>query len=413
MFSFSSAVSLTLLNLVRMFLPIFIQPLVIKMYGLDEFAFYVFFLALIPLCSVIFDYGFSYTCVRDFSEISDAEEKVNYFNDVLFCKLLNALLCFPIIATALYFSSFYFSLYNIFVCFFIALSFAISPVWYYQSIGKLTYATYIEIVFLVLSIPFLFFVSELNFGVDIFLIMQASFRLLGYIILYYKINNELKFFSIAPRERNRLENIKIIYIKGSGVFFFRLITSSYVSAYPIILSFLVSPKSFAIYMVADRLFRAGIGLLNPMSQILYANNVKLKNNRNAHGIYVIKSIFLMSILGLIGLLFTYLFSEKIILSLFGEEFKMSIQILSLLSILFPVMAVSNILGIHYHIVIGKERLLNIFLIFGAIVCISLLWVVDEEKIVTLSSPILFSEFAIFFLLLVSYAYHNTSWGARG
>lgn len=394
-----------ILNFIKLFSPLLVQPFVAENYGVNGFSIYVYMISMIPFLSIIFDYGFAYSSVRKISRIKEGAERYKYFKVITVAKLVNSIVCIPILMLLMSLSNIELGLIHFFTSILLVLSFSLSPAWFFQSIDKLDLATFVEVIFIVISILIIYLVIAPKFDVVIVIWAQIICRILSYVYLYLYSLKLLKNRDVDCSIS--FSYFKEVYREGFGIFSFRVLTSVYVSGFPMLLSMILSPSVFAIFMAAERIFRAGQGVLNPVSQILFAKSVKFVPNSCSHISFLNFALIVMGGLGVTGLVLTHISSEFLILTLFGTEFSHSIQILNDLSVMYPILAINSVLGLKYLVPLGKEKQLNIVLFLASLLCIILLLVVYLfQGNNNYYYPVVISEYFISFLLLALFFYYK-------
>jgi PST family polysaccharide transporter len=151
---------------------------------------------------------------------------------------------------------------------------------------------------------------------------------------------------------------------GVQVFLFRGAVSLYTTANVLLLGMLARPEAVGYFAAAEKLVKAGVSAIYPVSQAMYPRISRLVEvdpaaARNA----VCGSLRAMSALGcLIGLVLACGSSLWMPL-IFGRAFAPAAPILAALAALVPVIAVSNVLGLQWMLPQRMDRQLN-----GALGC---------------------------------------------
>jgi len=152
------------------------------------------------------------------------------------------------------------------------------------------------------------------------------------------------------------------------VFSFRGASASYMQANILIIAALASPTAVTMFGGAERVIRAGINLLAPVTQALFPRMARAvpagaEANRRA----LTEATWLIGGLGLVLSLIALLAAGPLITLLLGPGYEAAIPMLRGLAALPTLIAIGTVLGIHWAIPQGHERhFLGSVLIAGAI-----------------------------------------------
>ncbi len=159
---------------------------------------------------------------------------------------------------------------------------------------------------------------------------------------------------------------------GFDIFVFQGAVSFYTSFNVVFLGFFCNPVQVGAYAAAERLMRAGLGFITQFSNAVFprlnslrmSNNVKMEQLRRA-----VLAGFL--IIGLLGSATTWWAAPVIALYLFPASHLEVSEILRILALLVPAIALSNVLGFQYLLVERQEKLFNRIIGFAAVLNILL------------------------------------------
>ena len=238
---------MTVLQLLNSLFYIIIYPFVIRKLGAENYGTYVFSLSIVTYFIVLISFGFDLPSVNKISKDSgNFELKSKTVSDVLTSKL------YLFIASSILFSVVLFFVNSLekystilFIIYFQTILTVLVPTWYFQGVQKMKIVTYFQIIFKVLSLPFIFWfiskpndldlfsiiitVSTLFSGVSIFVYLlyveKLNIRLMPFLNVKKAIAEAMPFFwsSSTSIIRQQSTNIIIgIFIGMNGVAYFDL-----------------------------------------------------------------------------------------------------------------------------------------------------------------------------------------------
>lgn len=179
---------MTVLQLLNSLFYIIIYPFVIRKLGVENYGTYVFSLSIVTYFIVFISFGFDLPSVNKISkDPANFELKSKTISDVLTSKL------YLFIASSIVFSILLFSISSLekysnilFIVYFQTILNVLVPTWYFQGVQKMKIVTYSQIVFKVISVPFIFLLVSSPDDIDLFaVILTLSTLLSGVSILMY------------------------------------------------------------------------------------------------------------------------------------------------------------------------------------------------------------------------------------
>jgi polysaccharide transporter, PST family len=135
-----------------------------------------------------------------------------------------------------------------------------------------------------------------------------------------------------------------------------------------LLGFFVRPEIVGFYAGADRICRAIVGLLAPASEAVYPriSHIALRSRTRALHLARLSALVMVTI-GLAMGAMLYLIAPSLVPALLGRDYNAAVAPLRILSLLPPLVAVRNVLAIHWMLPLDLERQLNaVVLTCGAI-----------------------------------------------
>lgn len=180
---------MTILQILNSLFYLIIYPFLIRVLGPDSYGLYVYAMSLIGyfLCFVTF--GFDLPALKMISLYS--EDKLKH-SDVMSCvftaKLYLEIFSFLFFSLIIFFVPFLRENSVIFyLCFLQTLVNIIFPQWYFQAIQKMRVVTVIQLLFKLLSLPFIFLFVKKSEDLMLFTAITIVFSLLGGIVAFVEI----------------------------------------------------------------------------------------------------------------------------------------------------------------------------------------------------------------------------------
>lgn len=340
------------LQAVNYLLPLITLPYLTRILGVENFGLLCFATAFISYFITLVDFGFGLSAAREISiNRNDKEIVSEVFSSVIILKLALILACYSIIIImSLYIDKVQenFILFNF--TFLMVIGNAIFPVWFFQGIEKMKYATALNILAKLSFVVLLFLlIKKPSDYVYVPLLISLGYIIAGLIGLYISIKKfKVKLF---------IPKINILWqqFKYSSVFF--LSTASYViksSTNTFTLGFVSTNTNLGYYSAADKISVAIGQICAPLSSALYPYMAKYKNIR------LFKKIFLSSFMFGIGLfIIFFVFAKQITTIVFGHEMMMSYEILQIFAFSFIITAPASLINYPFLGALGYIKHINL------------------------------------------------------
>lgn len=377
---------LSLLQVASYVFPLITMPYLAWVIGAEGFGKIAFAAAIMVWFQTIADWGFNYTATRDVAKNRDDKEKVSeIFSNVLWARILLMFVSFVVLfVCVLIIPKLRENADVIMISFLMIPGHIMFPDWFFQAMERMKYITILNIV------------SKTLFTVAIFLfikerqdyILQPLFTSLGFVIsgiiaMYYIL--------IKWKIRLRISSFKTVLrtIKSStDVFINNLIPNLY-NAFSIVLLGFIGGN------VANGLYDAGVKFTNIVQQFLLILSRTffpfLSRRIDKHSIYARLNIS-SSILLAVAL---WLLAPVLVKIFYTNEFFYAIKVIRISSISLIFLAMGNVYGVNYLLLIDKEKQLrNITLVaslIGFVLSFPLIYkyqVIGAALVVTITRGIL-------------------------
>ena len=246
----------------------------------------------------------------------------------------------------------------------IALGF--SPFWYFQGTERMVRPAVLEVAARALATAAMFLVVRTADDGWKVLALQASAGLTSTGVPLLWLYREV------PWRRPRLAQALSALRSGWGMFVFRGAHSLYTTMNVVILGLFVPTRAVGYYGGAERIARAVLNLLTPLSQALYPriSHLTKRDPREAGGLARL-GLMLIAGVGLVsgaGMALAAPLAVRIVL---GPGYEASIPVLRGLALLVPLSGASTVLAMQWLFPVGKERTVTAVILAGGVLNVGL------------------------------------------
>ena len=330
----SNFLSLGALQIFSYVMPLITLPYLSRVLGAEMFGLVFFAQAFMEYFIMLTDYGFGLSAVREIAVNRHNQNNLsNIFSAVTTIKFILLGISFGIILLAIAFIPKLHDNWLIFILtFLMVVGNAIYPVWFFQGMERMKYITFLNILARIVSLILIFiFVKEKTDYLFVPLLNSLGFMLSGIIGLVFAFR-EFKIKLYIPSGRVLWKQFKY----SSEFFLSRASLSLYTNTNAFCLGLIGSNILVGYYVAAEKIYRAVIALVYPISGALYPYVAKYKD------IKTYKKVAVLAILTTIFIcLFTFIFAKNIITIFYGAEMINAYKVLRIFccAIIFDVGAI--------------------------------------------------------------------------
>ena len=258
--------SLSLLNAIKLILPLITIPYLIRTVGMANYGIYAIVYSMVIYILEISNYGFTYSATRQVAQNRDNKECINsIFSSVLVCRLLLAALS----AVFLVFLSLivWNRKYMIMVIFGLGIVIGdiLNPVWLFQGMEKMRYMTIVNFVSKLLFTLLVFvFIKEQDHYIFIPLLDSFGYILAGLLsiwIAYKEFGVKFHF--------PKMNEIVFQFKDGLYIFMSTIFMNLYRNSNTFILGLFVSEAAVGMYAGAEKIIKALQSVSVPISGALF------------------------------------------------------------------------------------------------------------------------------------------------
>ena len=374
---------MTLLLVLNSFFGLLIYPYIIRTLGAEAYGTYIFASTVVNYFICFIGFGFDMYGVRLIAENPfsiDTKSKVLsiifttklYLEAISVIFALVAVFIFPILRA-------YFWVYI--VCFATTLLNIFFPIWYFQGMQKMRVVSYIQLLFKLLSLPFIFIWVKAPGDLLLFTIIMTGSSLLGafYAFVHLLVFEKLKITLVSIKD-------SLVYLKESQYFFYtNFLNMMKIQTINLIIGTRYTMTDLALYDLASKIVSIPLMLISNINNALFPKVVS-----NFNSILIRKILLIERIIGVLAILSVVVLGKIIIQILAGEEMLGAYWIAVILSFtIFAFLQTSCYIGL---ILIPNRKdsyvLKDLILSFSTLFIFTLLGILFSKSILVL--PIAFS-----------------------
>ena len=349
-------------------LPLITIPYLARVLGAAGWGLLAFTQAFGSYWAILGEYGFSLSATREVAYHRDNREKLTeILAGVVGAKAILAVASLPLAFLAgLWIPAFHDHLVLLWMGMFWAVAQGFNVMWFFQGFEQMRLVVALDISTKALSTIGIFvLVHSPDDAWRVLLIQGAGFLLsfaIGLALAYRELPVHLPTCS-SVREALRM---------GWSMFLLRGSVTLYTSGNAFILGLFVSPQIVGYYAGAEKISRAFLGLLNPLSQTLYPRVSHLVHQERDRATRLARlGLALMAGAGIAMGAAVFLAAPLLVRIILGEGFAEAVPVLRILSLLLPIVGVNIALGVQWMLPLGLERDLNAITLVAGLLNIGL------------------------------------------
>jgi len=321
-----------------------------------------FYLALIG------EYGFGYSATRAIAQAREDPEKLSeVVAGVQGAKALLALVSLAVAGvTHLWIPIFREHPALFWSAMFWALAFGFNMMWFFQGFERMHYVAILDVGAKILATIGVFLLVRKPDDAWRVLVVQGVGLFCSFVI-----GLTLTYRMVAFRLPS-VNSVRTAMRMGWSMFLFRNSVSLYTTGNAFILGLFVSPQIVGYYAGAEKVSKAFVGLLNPITQTLYPRLSHLAHQARERAATLAKiGFWIMGGGGVVlgGLIFV---SAPLLLRVaLGSGFGPAVPVLRVLALLVPLISLNNVFGIQWMLPLGKDRAFNRIILTAGLINIVL------------------------------------------
>jgi len=351
------------LQAVNYLFPLLTLPYLARVLGPEGFGKLAVAQALGQYLYLFLEYGFSLSATREAARLrGDAQALGKVFKGVFSARLI----LLGSTSVLAYLAGLFFPILKgedslILGALLYAFGMALSPVWFFQALEKMSFVAGLEFSVKLLALLGVFWLVRSPSDVAVPLYLQGGASLLvsliGFALVYKKIG------IVLPNLRDGWSWLR----SGFSLFFFRVVVSLYTTANVIIVSVFLPPAQVALYAGAERITKALIPMWEPFSRLFLPRFSFLIHESPKEAWLLASKVGLLMFglgLGTGGAL--YILAPWVVKVILGSDYFQAIPLVRILVLVLPLIALSNFLGIQWMLAHKMDRPFNTIIALAGI-----------------------------------------------
>jgi polysaccharide transporter, PST family len=236
---------------------------------------------------------------------------------------------------------------------------AFSMLWYFQGLEQMRLVAILDVSSKTLAAVGIFALIRAPGDEWKVLALQGAAAFLSMLVATVLAYQRVRFR--LPSPRLAWEALRM----GWSMFLFRGASSLYTVGNAFILGLFASPTLVGYYAGAEKISRAVVGLLNPVSQSLFPRLSHLVEHARDRAARLARLVVVLMGAGggVLGLL-VFLLAPTAVRLILGPGYEPSVLVLRILALLPPLIALSNVFGIQWMVPLGLDRPFNMIIMLG-------------------------------------------------
>jgi O-antigen/teichoic acid export membrane protein len=335
-------------------IPLITTPYLACTLGVANFGVLGIATAIMGYVSLVTDWGFGFTATKEVaSHATDAAAlRKIYWNTVLAKALLCSCALLMFIAAVWAIPQWRQMGSILFVASLSLVTGIFSTAWFLQGLEKIVPMATISLVNRFLSVPMIFALVHSPEDVIVVVAIGAGLGTISTVISFFVANRAVALLPIHFDIKGACQQIKA----GASIFLSTAGISLYTQSNIIMIGAVAGPIQAGLYNGAEKIQRAVIGLIGPVSSAVYPriNNLLVSNPKQSHQLMRITLIAqgLFALCLSAGMYLTADIGTRLLL---GEQYLSAIPIIRCLAALPFLIGVSNVLGINMMFPFGMNN----------------------------------------------------------
>lgn len=363
-----NALSLFGVQIASYIVPLITIPFLARTLGVTGWGMVAFAQAFGSYVALIGEYGFALSATREIARYRDDREKLTaILAGVLGAKGLLALASLVVAVVARRWVPIFFEHPALlWTAMFWGLSRAFSMMWFFQGLERMRLVATLEITGQALATIGIFVLIRRPEDAWLVSALQGFGFFLSFAIGLGLAYRELPF--CLPRWSSMREALRM----GWTMFLFRGSVSLYTVGNAFILGLFVSPQFVGYYSGAEKISKAFLGLLNPISQTLYPRLSRLVHSSMDRAAQLARvGLTVMGIGGTAMGAMVFFLAPWLVQIVLGKGFEPAVPVVRILSLLLPMIALSNVFGIQWMLPLGMDRAFNSIIVLAGLINLTL------------------------------------------
>jgi PST family polysaccharide transporter len=253
---------------------------------------------------------------------------------------------------------------------FFGISQGLNLLWLYQGLGRLVFASRLDIGCKALATVGIFVLVRENSANWIVLMLQATGAFLSFALLFTFALRRVGFQ--VPRAASVYHSLRM----GWTMFLYAASLTLYAAGNAFILGLFVHPEFVGYYAAGEKIVKALCGLITPIGQVVYPRIIHLLNTAPARAVSLARHALTFASAASTAIAIGALAGAPWIVRYFlGPSFGPAVVVIRVLCILIPMVAISNVLGIQWMLPLGMDWIFNAIVVSAGVTNIAVMLII--------------------------------------
>ncbi|CAB3389560.1 flippase [Kyrpidia spormannii] len=350
-------------NIANYFFPLITVPYLARVLGPEEWGMVAFAQAFGQYINLVVEYGFDLSATREVARTRDSlERRADLIAGVLGAKVVLASIVLGVVFVICHWvPPFREHSKVLWAGVFWALAMAFTLRWYFQGLERMRLVAVLDVSAKALAVlGILLLVQGPKDGWKV-LVLQGVGSLAATLMTFVFAYRE-----VPVRLLNWGKVTEVLRL-GWTMFLFRSSVSLYSVGNSFVLGLFAPPQVVAYYAGAEKISKAFLGFLGPITQALYPRLSYLAQSSRHEAARLARiGVIVMALSGAFTGLVIFVSASLLVRILLGEGYDAAVGVLRLLALLPPLIALSNVLGIQWMLPLGLDRPFNIIILVAGV-----------------------------------------------
>ncbi len=238
------------------------------------------------------------------------------------------------------------------------------PVWFFQGMEKMSYVTIVTIAVKLIWIIAIFLFIKVPGDILLLVIFNGSTHVLIGLISFILIKAKFGVKFLMPS----IGELKSHLIEGWYIFISTASITLYTTSNTFILGLFAGNETVGYFAAADKIRIAIQGLFGNASQAVFPYLSKLFAESKKKAVNFVKKYLRLTVsVSIVITILMFLFADKIVLLVLGENYIPSINVFKIILFLPLIILLSNIYGIQIMLNLGYKKEFSRIILFAGIV----------------------------------------------
>ncbi|MBM3853920.1 MAG: hypothetical protein FJ399_12320, partial [Verrucomicrobia bacterium] len=273
-----------------------------------------------------------------------------------------------------------------------------SPYWFYQGKQRVRAAAAVDMLGKVVPAAMVFAVVRDSSDGWWVLALQGAGATCATVVLTWRMNRE-HALRLVP-----WADVRAALHGAMPLFAARATAGLYLQANTMILSLWAPPTAVAAYGGAERIVRASINFLTPLTQALFPRMSFLVKHAPHEAHRELQRILLvLAALAALGAAAMAVLAAPVVALLLGPSYDASVGVLRVLALAIPLVTVGTVLGIYWALPWRREALFLWSIVLGGAVNIGMaLWLVPTVYAMGMATSVIAAECSVTLVLVAAF-----------